>query len=153
MMITIPSSRLRAFMSREHPQLRVRIPPELKDDLEAKAAESGRTLTAEIVNRLELSMMNQSQSSLLIDAKRAKELAELARRRLPKTILELAISEINRAISLGHEFAYVNLHDFELEFLEDDRYQEVTDIVVTELERAGYTAEFSDCESLRIEFK
>ncbi|HHQ4892820.1 TPA: Arc family DNA-binding protein [Aeromonas veronii] len=139
-------------MSREHPQLRVRIPSELKDELEEKAAEAGRTLTAEIVNRLELSLMNQSQSPILIDAKRAKELAELARRRLPKTILEMAISEINKAISLGHESAYVNLSGFELEFLGDDRYQEVTDIVITELKKHGYKADFSDCESLSIDF-
>lgn len=140
-------------MSREHPQLRVRIPSELKDELEAQATEAGRTLTAEIVNRLELSLMNQSQSPSLIDAKRAKELAEIARRRLPKTILERAIADIGKAISLGHESAYVHLSDLELEYLGDARYQEVTDIVISELERAGYTASFIDVESLDIQFK
>ncbi|MBC8954886.1 Arc family DNA-binding protein [Xenorhabdus sp. PB62.4] len=40
-------------MSREDPQLRVRIPAELKETLEQKASENKRTLTAEIVNRLE----------------------------------------------------------------------------------------------------
>ncbi len=141
-----------AFMSREHPQLRVRIPSELKDELEARAAESGRTLTAEIVNRLELSLMNLSQSTSLIDAKKAKELSEIARRRLPRTILEQAVMEINKAISLGHESAFVNVGAFELEFLSDERYQEVTDLVLMELERAGYKAAFSDCTTLDIEF-
>ena len=43
-------------MSREHPQLRVRVPPELKDRLEDMARSSGRTLTAEIVYRLQQSL-------------------------------------------------------------------------------------------------
>ncbi|WP_038188361.1 Arc family DNA-binding protein [Xenorhabdus bovienii] len=40
-------------MSREDPQLRVRIPAGLKETLEQKAKENKRTLTAEIVSRLE----------------------------------------------------------------------------------------------------
>ncbi|CDG88424.1 Arc family DNA-binding protein [Xenorhabdus bovienii] len=40
-------------MSREDPQLRVRIPAELKEILEQRAKENRRTLTAEIVSRLE----------------------------------------------------------------------------------------------------
>ena len=43
-------------MSREHPQLRVRVPPELKEQLEDMARSSGRTLTAEIVYRLQQSL-------------------------------------------------------------------------------------------------
>lgn len=38
---------------RDDPQLRVRIPSELKDALELKARRSNRTLTAEIVSRLD----------------------------------------------------------------------------------------------------
>ncbi|MDE9454218.1 Arc family DNA-binding protein [Xenorhabdus bovienii] len=40
-------------MSREDPQLRVRIPAELKETLERRAVGNRRTLTAEIVSRLE----------------------------------------------------------------------------------------------------
>ncbi|MCX8958348.1 Arc family DNA-binding protein [Erwinia psidii] len=40
-------------MSREDPQLRVRIPEELKDELENRAKANRRTLTAEIIQRLE----------------------------------------------------------------------------------------------------
>lgn len=60
--------------------------------------------------------------------------------------------EINKSVSLGHESAFVNLSAFELEFLTDERYQEVTDLVVMELENAGYKAAFTDCETLDIEF-
>lgn len=40
-------------MSREDPQLRVRIPERLKERIEEKAKANRRTLTAEIVDRLE----------------------------------------------------------------------------------------------------
>lgn len=43
-------------MSREDPQLRVRIPQELKDVLESRAKLNKRTLTAEIVDRLEATL-------------------------------------------------------------------------------------------------
>lgn len=50
-------------MSREHPQLRVRVPPELKDRLEDMARSSGRTLTAEIVYRLQQSLEHDQSCS------------------------------------------------------------------------------------------
>lgn len=48
-------------MSREHPQLRVRVPPELKEQLEDIARSSGRTLTAEIVYRLQRSIDEEKE--------------------------------------------------------------------------------------------
>ena len=44
------------FMARTDPQLNFRIPAELKKRLEKAAAENQRTLTAELVNRLEHSL-------------------------------------------------------------------------------------------------
>lgn len=46
-------------MSRDHQQLRVRVPPELKDALDKAADENNRTLTAEIVYRLQQSFENE----------------------------------------------------------------------------------------------
>ncbi|WP_429046824.1 Arc family DNA-binding protein [Aeromonas veronii] len=40
-------------MSREHQQMRVRLPPELKDSLEQIAKKNGRSMNAEIVYRLQ----------------------------------------------------------------------------------------------------
>ncbi|EON4226461.1 Arc family DNA-binding protein [Escherichia coli] len=45
---------------RDDPQLRVRIPPELKNKLEEKARLNKRTLTAEIVDRLEATLLQDS---------------------------------------------------------------------------------------------
>lgn len=40
-------------MSREHQQMRVRLPPELRDSLEQMAKKNGRSMNAEIVYRLQ----------------------------------------------------------------------------------------------------
>ena len=42
-------------MSREHPQMRIRLAPELKELIEQAALENNRSLNAEITNRLEQS--------------------------------------------------------------------------------------------------
>lgn len=46
---------------RDDPQLRVRIPAELKNALEIKAKANKRTLTAEIVDRLEATNLQDSE--------------------------------------------------------------------------------------------
>jgi hypothetical protein len=43
-------------MTREDPQMKLRLPPELKDRLTALAEENGRSLNAEVVRRLEESL-------------------------------------------------------------------------------------------------
>lgn len=43
-------------MKHDHPQFKLRIPPKLKERLEQEAARNDRTLTAEIVARLEASL-------------------------------------------------------------------------------------------------
>lgn len=46
-------------MKHDHPQFKLRIPPKLKEDLEQAAARHDRTLTAEIVARLDSSFVEQ----------------------------------------------------------------------------------------------
>lgn len=43
-------------MSREHQQMRVRLPPDLKENLEQLATKNGRSMNAEIVYRLQKSI-------------------------------------------------------------------------------------------------
>jgi hypothetical protein len=43
-------------MSREHQQMRVRLPPDLKDNIERQAIKNGRSMNAEIVYRLQRSI-------------------------------------------------------------------------------------------------
>ena len=51
-------------MKHDHPQFKLRIPPNLKEALEQAAATSDRTLTAEIVARLESSFTPPSPTGL-----------------------------------------------------------------------------------------
>lgn len=43
-------------MSREYPQMKLRMPPELKESIESAAKESGRSMNAEIIYRLHHSL-------------------------------------------------------------------------------------------------
>ena len=52
-------------MSREHQQMRVRLPPDLKDNLEQLATKNGRSMNAEIVYRLQQSLEHDQSSSVL----------------------------------------------------------------------------------------
>ncbi|MCY6411170.1 Arc family DNA-binding protein [Acinetobacter sp. VNH17] len=56
-------------MSREDPQLKVRLPQELKDKITESASNLGRSINADVVARLEQSFShNESTRSLIQDA-------------------------------------------------------------------------------------
>jgi hypothetical protein len=48
---------------REHPQLRLRVAPELKEQIEQSAKMNGRSMNADIVHRLEVSFIADQNSS------------------------------------------------------------------------------------------
>ncbi|WP_413143552.1 Arc family DNA-binding protein [Burkholderia cepacia] len=50
-------------MARDDPQINLRIPPELKERLDAASARKRRSLTAEVVARLEASFSSDDESS------------------------------------------------------------------------------------------
>ncbi|WP_299795156.1 Arc family DNA-binding protein [uncultured Shewanella sp.] len=50
-------------MSREHHQMRIRIPHELKSDLEEASKANKRSLNAEITSRLEFSLKHQAEDT------------------------------------------------------------------------------------------
>lgn len=55
-------------MSRDDPQMKLRLPPELRVQVEEAAMEAGRSLNAEIVARLEETLENDSyQAPILIN--------------------------------------------------------------------------------------
>lgn len=55
-------------MARNDPQVNFRIPAELKEKLEESAKESGRSITSELVLRLEQSFATEEQARPLIAA-------------------------------------------------------------------------------------
>lgn len=54
-------------MSREDPQLKLRLPSELKDRITKAAAENGRSVNAEILSRLDRSFDDDSNFNELYD--------------------------------------------------------------------------------------
>lgn len=50
-------------MARNDPQMNLRVPMELKENIEKAALENGRTITAEAVYRLEQSFSSKNQST------------------------------------------------------------------------------------------
>lgn len=55
------------YMARTDPQVNFRIPVELKDKLDSAAKENGRTLTAELILRLEMTFEQDDQVSELME--------------------------------------------------------------------------------------
>ena len=54
-------------MARTDPQVNFRIPAELKDKLDNAAKENGRTLTAELILRLEMTFEQDNQIKDMLD--------------------------------------------------------------------------------------
>ncbi|HGN1476991.1 TPA: Arc family DNA-binding protein [Pseudomonas aeruginosa] len=137
-------------MSREDPQFKLRMPPELR--LQAEQA-AGRSINAELVARIESSFLNSSTQETLIPAKRAKELALMARTVIPSEIRKRVIMAIQRAVSLGHTEAYANLTDLSLEVgISDEDLDNLINPIIEELKIAGYKAKLDDITTLAIEF-
>ncbi|MDA8483659.1 Arc family DNA-binding protein [Pseudomonas resinovorans] len=140
-------------MSREDPQFKLRMPPELRAQAEQAAKIAGRSLNSELVTRIEASFISDSASESLMPAKKARELALMARARIPDELRRRAIEAIDRAVRLGHSEAIVSLDDLHLESgIPDDELDELLANFVCDLEQAGYTAKRDDATAILIEF-
>ncbi|MFC2995607.1 Arc family DNA-binding protein [Acinetobacter sichuanensis] len=73
-------------MARTDPQVNFRIPAELKDKLDNAAKENGRTLTAELILRLEMTFDNDDQVQDLLFR---IDLLEDESKRLEKKLLDV----------------------------------------------------------------
>ncbi len=141
------------LMSREDPQFKLRMPQALRLQAEQAAKAAGRSINAELVARIESSFLNSSPQETLISAKRAKELALMARTTIPSEIRKRVILAIQRAVSLGHTEAYANLTDLSLEVgISDEDLDNLINPVIEELKKAGYSAKLDDITTLAIEF-
>lgn len=110
-------------MSREDPQLRIRLPVEVKEKIEISAKANKRSMNAEIVQRLDTSFLKDIHEDDVISAYEAKIIANNARHEISNIIFKRTFNEINKKITLGHTSFYINLNDLELESLADNDYQ------------------------------
>jgi hypothetical protein len=140
-------------MSRTDLQVNFRIPAELKTFLEQAAKESGRSLTAEIVARLNLSILADGKNGEeLFTADMAKEYASIARKSLPAVVRERIRIAINRSILRGLGSADVSLSDLGLESLPYEELAKIQIELSQELHDAGYGFEWDGGESIWITY-
>ncbi|RUT65189.1 Rha family transcriptional regulator [Morganella morganii] len=140
-------------MSREDPQLRVRLPIELKEKIEDAAKSNSRSMNAEIVQRLDMSFLNEPPSDELISAQDAAHIASKAREELSGVILKKTFDEINKKIRIGHTQFCVSLSEFELDTLDDDDFFSVLDPTLNRLKELGYEVpkKAFDCDGFLVE--
>jgi hypothetical protein len=140
-------------MSREDPQFKLRMPAELRAQAEQAAKNSGRSLNAELVARIQSSLITESSAETLIPAARARELALMARAGIPDEIRKRIIEAVGRAIRLGHSLTTVRLDDLHMDVgIPDKDLDALIGEISDELNEAGYTVNWDDVTALCIEF-
>jgi len=125
-------------MSREDPQLRIRLPIDLKEKIEESAKSNSRSMNAEIVQRLDSSFLSEISSDELISAKDALHIINKAKDELSRIIFQRTFSEINKKIRIGHTSFYINLDDLDLEGLGEDDFELVFKLTFSRLKELGY---------------
>ncbi|ECV5573470.1 Arc family DNA-binding protein [Salmonella enterica] len=125
-------------MSREDPQLRIRLPIELKEKIEEIAKANNRSMNAEIVKRLDSSFMNEISEDEIISAKDALQIAFNAKDTLSRIIFERTFAEINKKVRIGHKEFCIELGDLELEGLNEDDFYAIFDTTFNKLKELGY---------------
>lgn len=129
------------------------MPADLREQAEQAAKAAGRSLNAELVNRLEASFLTESGPKMLMPANKARELAMMARTGIADEIRKRAIESIHKAITLGHSDTLVNLSDLQLESgIPDREVDSILNTVLAELIKAGYQAKVDDVTMIWIGF-
>lgn len=125
-------------MSREDPQLRIRLPVELKEKIEDSAKANNRSMNAEIVQRLDGSFMAEVSDDEVISAEEAIQIVSKARDELSGIIFKRTFSEINKKVRIGHTTFHIHLDDLELDGLSDEDFDTVFQKTFLRLKELGY---------------
>ncbi|WP_075180594.1 Arc family DNA-binding protein [Pantoea sp. 1.19] len=125
-------------MSREDPQFRIRLPIELKEKIELSAKTNNRSMNSEIVQRLDVSFVEEISSDKLISALDVIKIASEATGRLSTIIFKRTFEEINRKARIGHKSFSITLDDLELDGLSEDDFVSVFEPTFNKLKELGY---------------
>jgi hypothetical protein len=130
------------------------MPLDLRARAEAAANASGRSLNAELVARLEANFISIAPPERLIPAAKARELASLSRSGIPEEVRRRTLSGINKAISLGHSSASIDIKDLQLNAggLDEKELEEIFKGLIKELVSAGYEVELDGGAWLWVKF-
>ncbi|MBA7948866.1 Arc family DNA-binding protein [Citrobacter freundii] len=125
-------------MSREDPQLRIRLPIELKEKVEASAKENNRSMNAEIVQRLERTYLADLPEDVILSAQDVINIADGAKDELSSIIFKRTFAEINKKARMGHKGFCISLGDLELEELSEDDFYYVFKRTFERLNELGF---------------
>jgi len=125
-------------MSREDPQLRIRLPIELKEKIETSSKSNSRSMNAEIVHRLETTFSNEISDELFLSAEEALNIAKNSLDVISDEILKRTFNQINKMVRLGHHTFEIDLEDLQLEGIEGDNYLAVFSKTFKKLDALGY---------------
>jgi predicted DNA-binding protein len=125
-------------MSREDPQLRIRLPAELKQKIEDFSKANGRSMNAEIVKRLEASFLGEIPEDEVISASQALQIASIAKDEISNIIFKRTFAEINEKARMGHRNFCISFNDLELDEISEDDFYHVLDRTLKKLDELGY---------------
>ncbi|MCM7400276.1 Arc family DNA-binding protein [Enterobacter hormaechei] len=125
-------------MSREDPQLRIRLPIELKEKIEVSAKENNRSMNAEIVQRLERTYLAELSDDEVLSAQDVIKIVASAKDELSNIIFKRTFAEINKKARMGHKGFHIPLGDLELEDLSEDDFYYVLKRTFDRLDELGF---------------
>jgi len=138
-------------MSREYPQMRLRMSPELREKIEEESKVNGRSMNAEIVHRLEESFKKDEEvdTSIIISADEAKRRSETHLKNLDVALRKFAFSKIYDAIKLGKDEAimalpYIVPISMVSDYLSNPSKESAIGLLISELAEMGYKVNFGD---------
>lgn len=126
-------------MSREDPQLRIRLPIELKEKIEISAKENNRSMNAEIVQRLERTYLAELPEDEVLSAQDVINIAASAKDELSNIIFKRTFAEINKKARMGHKGFCISLGDLELDELSEDDFYYVLKRTFDSLDELGFS--------------
>lgn len=129
----------------------LRMTPELREAIEKSAQDSKRSVNAEIVTRLELSLIADDRSTQFLSAEKARELVALAEGNLTKKIHDSIQRSIAMSAVEGRARIMVPLSQFNLD-PDDQAHLDTLRSVIQRLEDAGYSVEISGLDHITISF-
>lgn len=140
-------------MTARPPQINVRVPTELKEQIHKAAELNGRSVNSEIVNRLEQSLILHSEPERLITAQQAKLMALQAQQHLFENLKIRSFTAINDAIKLGKLNTVIDISYLEIEDETDQAVYALVQPLRQLLIELGYVVSELNSDSIFVEFK
>ena len=119
----------------------LRMSVETRTKLEKHANTLSRSLNAEIISRIEGSLLTERASTGILTAKEAEKLASLSHKNIANSLRELAAKEISKSINIGKFSAYIDLEPYEIYDQNEPFVEVIIKPLIKELTGLGYSVD------------